>query len=74
MRAYGVSADDHAFDDAVGIAFHEASVHVSAGIAFIAVGDDIFGFAVRLAHAFPLDSRMEIRRRRGRASRLFSLH
>jgi len=59
VRADRVSADDHAFDHTVGIAFHEAAVHVGAGIAFIAVGDDILGIAMRPAHAFPLDGRVK---------------
>ena len=56
MRAYGVSADNHAFDNAVGIAFHETSIHVGSGVTLISVGDDIFRKALRLAHPFPLDS------------------
>jgi len=55
-RADGVSADDHALENAVRIAFHQAAVHVSAGIAFVAVADDVFRRAVRPAAAFPFDA------------------
>src|SRR5262249_51836271 len=32
----------HAFENAVGIAFHHAAVHEGARVAFIAVADDVF--------------------------------
>src|SRR5690606_6183315 len=55
VRSDGISADDHTFDNAVWIAFHEASVHVGTGIAFVSVGDDIFWLTMRPADTFPFD-------------------
>jgi len=41
MRPDGICADNHPFDDAVGITLDEASVLVSSGIAFITVAYDV---------------------------------
>ena len=51
--ADGIRADDQSFQDAVWIAFQDAAVHVRAGIAFICVHNDIFGFIVSVAGSFP---------------------
>ena len=48
-RARGVGADQHAFDDAVRIAFQDAAVHVGARIAFVGVADQKLSPPVRLA-------------------------
>ena len=40
--AAGDAGDHHAFQHPVGVAFHHASVHESAGVAFVAIADDIF--------------------------------
>ena len=42
VRAYGPGGDDHALDDAVRVALHDAHVHESARVAFVAVADDVF--------------------------------
>ncbi len=42
VSADSPAGNDHAFDDAVGIALHDAAVHESAGVALIAVADNVF--------------------------------
>ncbi len=43
-----IGADDHSLDDAVGISFEDASIHVGARIAFIRIADENFSTAVGL--------------------------
>ena len=54
-----VGADDHPFEDQVGISLQEAAVHVGAGIALVRVADDILGLALGLAGLIPLPARRE---------------
>ena len=59
MRLGGDAGDHHAFNDPVGIALHHRAVHERAGVAFIAVADDVL-FWLRLAkHLFPFLSSWE---------------
>jgi len=51
--ADGVGADDHAFDNAMGVSLQDAPVHVGAGVSLIGVADDILGHPGRLAAAGP---------------------
>ena len=51
-----VSADDHAFQQGVRIAFDLVAVHVSAGIAFVRVADDVLLFAFGFAQELPLEA------------------
>ena len=41
-RADGVGGDGHAFEDAVRVAFQNATVHERAGVAFVGVANDVF--------------------------------
>ena len=41
-RADRIAREDHAFDQRVRIVLHQVAVDVSAGIAFVGVGDDVF--------------------------------
>ena len=47
VRADGVSADRHGFQDRVGIAFQQGAVHESAGVALVSVADEVL--VLRLA-------------------------
>ena len=47
-RSGSVGSDQHAFDDAVRIAFEDAAVHVRAGIAFVRIADQNLAAAVGL--------------------------
>ena len=54
MGAHGVAGDDHALQQAVGVALHHALVHEGARVALVAVADHI-AHGVRLTgHALPL--------------------
>ena len=57
--AHGVTADDHSFQDPVGIAFQHAAVHKRAGIAFIGVTNDIFLIGLVFAGKFPFQTGRE---------------
>ena len=50
----GIGPDYHPLENAVGIALHQAAVHVCSGVSFVAVTDDVFNIAVRFAGRFPL--------------------
>ena len=54
VGADGVAADDHAFQDGVGVALHHRPVHEGPGVAFVAVADEIFHLAGHLAAEAPL--------------------
>ena len=54
--ADGPGGDCHAFDDAVGERFQQHAVHECAGIAFVAVADDVFHIALSGADFGPLDA------------------
>ena len=41
VGADGVGADDHAFENRMGIALQNGSVHVGAGIPFVGIADDV---------------------------------
>ena len=41
--AHGIAGDGHAFQDPVGVAFHDVAVLDGAGLAFIGVADDVLG-------------------------------
>ena len=57
----GIGADDHALDDAVRVAFHEAAVGIRAGVALVGVADDVLEVALRLAARGPLGAGGETR-------------
>ncbi len=42
VGADGVSPDDHAFQDGVGVALHDGPVHEGPGVAFVPVADQVF--------------------------------
>ena len=50
----GHAGDHHALNDGVGIALHDGAIHECAGIALVAVADDVFYIGDILAHALPL--------------------
>ena len=52
----GPCADEHAFDDGVGIAFQHGAVHERAGIAFIGVAEHVLGFGRFGSHELPLEA------------------
>ena len=54
--ADGVGRNRHAFDHAVRIAFQDAAIHERAGVAFVAVADDVLHVAGGLGHRAPLQS------------------
>ena len=54
LRADGVGRDDHALDDGVRVSFQHAAVHKSAGIALVAVADEVFLIAGGLPGEGPL--------------------
>ena len=54
-RADSISADEHSFQHPVGVAFYDAAVHVSAGVALIGVTDDVLDVAGGVATEFPLE-------------------
>ncbi len=56
VRADGVAGDRHTFQQAMGVGLHHRAVHVGAGVALVAVGDDVFLVAFRLAHQVPLNA------------------
>ena len=49
-----VAADDHAFDERVGIAFDLIAVHVGAGVALVGVADDVLLVRLGLGEELPL--------------------
>ena len=69
-RARGNARDDHALDDLVRVALHAGAVHEGAGVALVAVADDVFHglFGVR-SDLRPLFCPSGSPRRRGRADR-----
>jgi hypothetical protein len=50
-----VGRDDQALEHAVRIAFQHAAIHVGAGVAFVAVADDVLGRALNGARDLPLE-------------------
>ncbi len=54
--ADGVGGDGHAFEDALRIALQDAAVHESAGVALVAVADDVFLGAAGLGDRAPLEA------------------
>ena len=58
--ADGQGGDDHPFKDGVGIALQHAPVHISAGISFVRVADNVFRAAgLHVAGQFPFFSGQE---------------
>ena len=51
--AHHIAADDHAFQQRVRIALDLVAVHVSAGIAFVGVADDVFLVGLGLGQEVP---------------------
>ena len=47
LGAHGASGDHHAFDELMRIHFHQRTVFTCAGLAFVAIGDDVFRLAAR---------------------------
>ena len=60
-RAHHVAADDHAFEQAVRIAFDLVAVHVGAGVAFVGIADDVFAVGDGLAQELPFEAGEEAR-------------
>ena len=54
--ADGVAADQHTFNDAVGVAFKDGTVHECTGVAFVGVADDVLFVAGLVVGSFPLDA------------------
>ncbi|MFM1944516.1 MAG: hypothetical protein RI897_3498 [Verrucomicrobiota bacterium] len=52
----GVGGDGHTFDDAVGVTFEDAAVHEGAGVAFVAVTDDVFFVTDVFIDCFPFEA------------------
>ena len=61
MRTDGVGGDEHALKDRMGIAVHDRRVHEGAGIALVAVADDVLHIARRLARKVPFRARGKAR-------------
>src|ERR1700728_3860271 len=55
-RADGVGRDGHAFNDALRIALEHAAIHERAGIALVAIADDIFLGAFDFGDVVPLEA------------------
>ena len=56
VAADGETRDHHALEHTVGVALHHAAVHERAGVALVAVADDVFFRALLFARAIPLAS------------------
>jgi hypothetical protein len=54
VGAEGISTKSHTLDDTVGIALQDCAVHVSAGIALVAVADNVLRIARGIAADLPL--------------------
>ena len=54
--ADGIAADQHTFNDAVGVAFKDGAVHECTGVAFVSVADDVLFVAGLVVGSFPLDA------------------
>ncbi len=54
--ANGIGADDHAFQHAMRIVFHDSAIHVGAGVALIAVNNDEFSRLLFLANEMPFET------------------
>ena len=48
--------DHHAFEHTMRVAFHHASIHKRAGVALVAVADDVFHGLLLRTHLRPLAS------------------
>ena len=59
VRADGVAADEHALEHGVRVAVHDGGVHEGAGVALVAVADDVLGLAGRRGRELPLQARRE---------------
>ena len=57
--AHGKSRDHHALQHAVGVALHNGAVHKCAGVALVAVADDVLLLGLLLSSALPLAARGE---------------
>ncbi len=53
VGADGLGGDDHSFEYAIGEGFEDHAIHEGAGVAFVAVADDIFEAAGGIAGQFP---------------------
>ena len=52
----GIGGNGHAFEDAVRVRLHDHAVHKRAGIAFVAVADEVLFVARSSGHHSPLAS------------------
>ena len=52
-RPHGVSADHHAFQNRMRVAFHDAAVHICSRVPFISVADYVFDIAGRFPGGLP---------------------
>ncbi len=51
--AEGIAGDHHPFDDSVGVAFQDRAVHEGAGVALVAVADDVLLLAILVGGELP---------------------
>ena len=56
LRADSKSADNHPFQNGMGITFHQTSIHKSTGVALVAVTDNVFQIALGFAGGFPFSA------------------
>ena len=61
MGADGVGADDHPFQQCVGIAFQDAAIHKGPWVAFVSVAYRVLGRSFGQAGKLPLQARGEAR-------------
>ena len=53
-RAEGIASEHHTLDDFKGVAFEDGAVHERAGVAFVAVADDVFLIGLDVSGELPL--------------------
>ena len=61
IGADGVAADQHALDDAVGVALEDGAVHERAGVALVGITDDVLLVAGLVVGGLPLHAGGEAR-------------
>ena len=55
-RAHGVTGDNHAFDQGVGIEEDDVAVFEGAGLAFVGIANDVFGAGEGAGHKAPFET------------------
>jgi len=61
VGAKSVARDHHAFDDLKGVALEDRAVHERAGVAFIAIADDVFDLGFLVGRELPFLAGREAR-------------